>query len=346
MGGRRRSAARTGSAQNFETNPSGLARALTDNASFFVRSHFPAPQIDLESWRLTVEAEDGSRSTFTRAQLGRMRQRRVAVTLECAGNGRAGFGEVAEGEVAWGPGAVATAVWSGVPLSDLLPERMGGAVTQVVAEGADSGALPGRDEPVPYLRALPIEKALEPDTILALRMNSRPIPPAHGFPARLVVPGWYGMASVKWVRTIRLLAGAPLATHFNTTKYVYVTPAGARPVTEMRVKSLVTHPRDGETVRAGEASVIRGKAWSGAGGIERVRVWVDGVEGEAAVVQRRGPRAWATWSFAWTPRRPGPVSIRSRATDEAGNEQPDAPFANRYQYGFNAVRTIGVTVSD
>ncbi len=224
-----------------------------------------------------------------------MRQRTVTATLECAGNGRSGFSRVASGEVPWGNGAVGTARWSGVPLRELFANcGMTELGTQVVAEGEDIGLVHGQPSPIRFVRTLPFEKALEEDTILALKMNSKPLQVEHGFPARLIVPGWYGMASVKWVRAIRVLPGAALNTFFNSVKYVYDSQLGQGPVTEMRVKSLVTSPQEGDRVRVGQRVSISGKAWSGSGSIERVEVAVQGEWDDAHVEQRwesaRGPR--------------------------------------------------------
>jgi len=284
---------------------------------------------------------------LTYDELVRMPQHTVAATLECAGNGRAGFGEVAKGEVPWGNGAVGTAKWIGVPLKELLADSgIARNATQVVAEGRDFGPVRDQPGPIHFVRTLPIAKALDGDTILALRMNSKTLPNDHGFPARLVVPGWYGMASVKWVRTIRVLSCPLLRTFFNSTKYIYASRRGSTPVTEMRVKSLVTFPLEGERIRVGQLVTIAGKAWSGSGSIRRVEVAVGGKWKDAKVEQRMGRHGWATWTFIWRPLRRGVISVATRATDDAGTCQPAQPLDNRYQYGFNAIQSFKVNVFD
>ncbi|MDA4134280.1 MAG: molybdopterin-dependent oxidoreductase [Thaumarchaeota archaeon] len=330
---------------NLETSLRDLTSPLTPNHSFFVRTHFDAPVVDLGKWRLAIRGEASRPTYFSYEELTSMRQKTITSTLECAGNGRTGFPAVAEGEVPWGVGAVGTGRWSGVVLKNLLSICQASKdATQVVVEGEDSGRVAGRSDPVHYIRALPMKEALKPGVVLALSMNSDPIPVEHGFPARLIVPGWYGMASVKWVRSISVLSGPPLETHFNTRKYVYVSDGSSNPVRGIRVKTLVTSPEAGAHLRVGQRVVLRGKAWSGEGRIVRVEVEVEGKSMNARVTHRMGRYAWADWTLDWRPRDIGEVKISARAIDRSGNVQPVEPFENRYQYGFNAVRPVRVHV--
>ena len=206
-------------------------------------------------------------------------------------------------------------------------------------------AVPGRSDPVHYIRALPLKEALRPGVVLALSMNSDPIPVEHGFPARLIVPGWYGMASVKWVRSISVALRTPAR---DTLQHARSTSMSRRvprtPVREMRVKTLVTSPEAGAHLRVGQRVVLRGKAWSGEGRIVRVEVEVEGKSMNARVTHRMGRYAWADWTLDWRPRDIGEVKISARAIDRSGNVQPVEPFENRYQYGFNAVRPVRVHV--
>ena len=330
---------------NVETSIRDLNSRLTGNASFFVRSHFVAPIVDLGRRRLTVLDESARPIRFSYDELRGMRQKTVTATLECAGNGRTGFRSVAEGEVPWGIGAVGTAICSGVPLRELLSgSKMSREASQVVVEGEDSGPVHGKRAPLHYVRALPLKVALGRYVILALKMNAEPLPVEHGFPARLIVPGWYGMASVKWVRSLRVLSGPPLETHFNTKKYVYVTERRSTPVREMRVKSLVTSPRGGERMHVGQSVAISGKAWSGTARIVRVEVGVDGRWNDARIAGRTARYSWTRWTFPWVPKTAGDTMISARATDSLGNVQPTEAFENRYQCGFNAVRPVKVNV--
>ncbi len=270
---------------------------------------------------------------------------RVAVTLECAGNGRTGFKRAARGELRWGNGAVGTAVWTGVQLGRIL-ERAGilEGANQVVVEGSDSGPEPGTKKTINFVRSLPLAKALDEDTIIALTMNSEPLSHRCGFPARLIVPGWYGMASVKWVKKIRVISGEPFRAFFNGKKYVYVTEKTEIPVTDIRVKSIVTSPMDKDVVQRGKPVVIFGKAWSGAGKIKHVEVSIGSHWTKVQIEQTRGRYAWATWRTVWTPGKLDDVTISVRAVDEKGNAQPDEPELNRWQYGYNALHTICVRV--
>jgi DMSO/TMAO reductase YedYZ molybdopterin-dependent catalytic subunit len=329
---------------NIETPLSELNSEFTPNQSFFVRTHFPIPVVDAESWQLTVEGEVDRTLHLSYKVLSGMPRRTVAATLECAGNGRMGFKDVAPAELAWGNGAVSTAVWAGFPLRDLL-EKAGISrdANQVVVEGEDAGPEPGSEKTIYFVRSLPLEKALDSDTIIALTMNGKTLTTAHGFPARLIVPCWYAMASVKWVKRVRVLSGEPFKAYFDT-KYVYAMEQGVVPVTEMRVKSLVTSPLNGAVAYTGKFVLITGKAWSGAGAIKRVDISVGDKWTEAQFDQPMGRYTWATWRISWTPMEVADVEISARATDMTGNSQLVEPMQNRYQYGYNALHTIGVHV--
>jgi len=340
----------TESPPNAESPLSAFTDELTPVPSFFVRSHFPIPEIDVPQWRLAVTGEVGSPREFDYEELRRMHTRTVVVTLECAGNGRTGFRVPADGELRWGCGAVGTAKWTGVPLRDVLERcRFRAKSSEVVVDGSDTGTVKGSAETIGFSRSLPLAKALERDTIIALKMNGRILSPEHGYPARLVVPRWYGMASVKWLSRVRVISGAPYEAHFNGVKYVYVRGKAGRerrePVREMRVKSLVTSPADGVVVQRGEPLTIEGRAWSGNGRVSSVEVdHGDGWRKATIKRPRSGAAAWVGWRMVWTPERRGEVAISARATDDRGNCQPMEPIENKFQYGYNAVQTARVTV--
>jgi DMSO/TMAO reductase YedYZ molybdopterin-dependent catalytic subunit len=335
------------SAVNLETPIRALAYETTPTDSFYIRSHFPAPKIDSINWRLRLECEPKDRWLFTLDDLTRMPQSTVIATLECAGNSRSLFNEEAEGEIQWGEGALGTADWTGVSLSHLVRNECGlskelRSWKAVIFEGAD-GSKTQR-----FVRYLSAEKALEKDVFVALYMNGKPLPEDHGYPARLIVPGWYGMASVKWLSKITFSPNSP-HTFFNDVKYVYKWKDKARvePTKEMRVKSLVTNPSNGQQVRLGEPTVISGKAWSGYGKIVRVEIgetldensWADVELGE-----HTGNYSWVSWKKDWTPRRKGSVVLVIRATDSKGNTQPLQPERNEYLYGYNAATKISLNV--
>ncbi len=334
---------------NAETPRAALAGERTASEEFFVRSHFAIPRPDPTRWRLRVGGAVERPQSWTLAELRRLPQRRLAVTLECAGNGRDAYAVAAPGELRWGECAVGSALWEGVPLSTLLEASgLRPSAREVVFQGADGAPRGAPAGPSRFARSLHLDVPhATSDVLVATQMNDRPLAAEHGFPARLVVPGWYGMAWVKWLTSITARA-TPFQGHFQSTKYVYRTGKGAsaevRPVTQLRVKSLVVAPEPGATVPRGRPVRVSGRAWSGAGAVRTVDVDVGDGWRPARVVPGTGAYAWAGWSLDWIPTRPGPVTIRSRATDASGAVQPEEPFENEHQYGSNSVRAVEVHV--
>lgn len=271
------------------------------------------------------------------------------MTLECAGNGRAGFGRAAPGELSWGPGAVSTATWEGVPLRWIL-RRAGPTpgAREVLITGFDGDAGAPVESGRIFARSLPIDRAMtDPDLLIATRMNGVRLPRSHGGPVRLVVPGWYAMASVKWVRRITVLT-TPFRGYFQTSKYVYERGNRGRrassPVSEVRVKSILTNPSPGARLPIGRPVRLRGKAWSGRGPVVRVEVDVGAGWQAAALSRGTGRHEWSQWDFSWRPEKVGRIEVRIRATDASGASQPQRPFANRFQYGYNAVEAVRMSV--
>jgi DMSO/TMAO reductase YedYZ molybdopterin-dependent catalytic subunit len=253
-----------------------------------------------------------------------------------------------EGEP-WEYGAVSTAEWTGVPLQLLLETAgLGPGVTEIVAQGHDGGHVSDARGDEPFARSLPLEKAFHPDTILAYTMNGEPLPVSHGFPVRLLVPGWYGMASVKWLSSLRAIGGS-FDGFFQVDRYIMREPGAAappRPVTQIGVRSIITTPRNGATAGVG-THLVRGYAWSGAAPVTGIEVSTDGgatweparwTSGEARY-------AWRSWELRWEAAAAGPVIIQSRATDAAGNRQPDAAAWNDLGYCNNAIQSIHVDVT-
>jgi DMSO/TMAO reductase YedYZ molybdopterin-dependent catalytic subunit len=264
----------------------------------------------------------------------------LSVTLECAGNGRVGFQPLPRGEP-WGWAAASTAAWTGVPLQALLAQAQPRPVGRTILfEGADHGPFEGGPD-IGYTRALSraeVER-LGADILVAYEMNGEPLPPEHGAPLRLVVSGWYGMASVKWVQRIRVISGE-FSGQFQTASYVYHWPDGtSQPVTAMRVRALVTDPLSGETLARG-AYTVRGQAWSGTGVVNGVEVSLDGAEPwqPASLAAPVSVHAWQAWTFEWHISAAGRHSIRARARDSSGDVQPDAPAWNASGYGNYAVQ--------
>ena len=342
---------------NCEASIKDLNSNITSTSSFYVRNHFPSPDIGPSGWRLVVESQSANLS-YTLEELNGMDQRALGATLECAGNGRVGFGKKIAGEIEWGNGAVGTAIWKGVSLRTIL-EKSGFSrnrldrITEAIFVGADGSTENSTpiESKMRYARSFPIKKALDQDTIVALRMNGEPIPIDHGYPARLIVPGWYGMASVKWLNRIILTATrTPFEGYFTSTKYVYQTDRKGmpvrEPVTNVRVKALITKPEAGQLFGVGEPISVEGKAWSGFGRITKVEVNLGDGWKRASLVKNDelGKYAWTAWKTDWIPRQRGKVMSRVRATDEKNNVQLEQPTMNRYQYGYNAIQHVEIQV--
>jgi DMSO/TMAO reductase YedYZ molybdopterin-dependent catalytic subunit len=326
-----------------------LRAELTPAGMHYVLTHYDVPFLDPSSWSLTIDGAVERPASFSLDELAAMPTMTVPVTLECAGNGRA-FLEPRPVSQPWLLEAVGTAAWTGVPLSSLL-DRVGVAddAVDLVFVGADRGIEDGEEHD--YERALGVAEARRDDVILAFRMNGEPLPPAHGFPLRLVVPGWYGMASVKWLTHIRAVT-EPFAGYQNARAYRWRDEPDEPgvPMERIRVRSLIAPPGIPEfqprvrRVRAG-AVTLEGRAWSGAGDVQRVEVSTDdGATWDDATLEAPlGPRAWRRFTFRWNA-APGRTVIASRATDATGATQPLDPPWNVGGYGNNAVHRVEVLV--
>ena len=269
------------------------------------------------------------------------------MTLECAGNGR-GWLQPRPVSLPWLGEAIGTAEWTGTPLRGLLEEAgVAPDAVEVVCRGADRG-IQG-DEEQSYARSLPLEDALRPEVLLAYEMNGEPLQPQHGLPLRLVVPDWYGMASVKWLTAIDLVT-EPFAGFQQRVTYRYQRHADdpGDPVERARVRALMIPPGIPDFfsrrrfVEPGDVT-LSGRAWSGHAPVERVEVAVDGQWTEAELGGGVGEFAWRAWSCEWSA-TPGDHNLACRATDAAGNRQPLEPAWNYQGMGNNAVQRIGVTV--
>lgn len=330
-----------GDTLNAETPPERLTGQLTPTAQFYRRNHFPVPLLEETRWRLGVGGLVSQELSLSLHELTQLRAQTMAVTLECAGNSRGRFDPPASG-VQWGPGAVGTAEWTGVPLADVL--RRAGIrpdACEVVFAGADQGMVEGAARPVRFERAMPVADALNSGALLAYGMNGQPLPARHGYPLRLVVPGWYAMASVKWLTSIQVTA-TPFSGYFQDTHYVYEHPSGREPVRLMQVRALITRPGTGQELARG-ALAVRGVAWSGAAPVARVDVSVGG--GPWRRARLTGPPdsgAWQQWEFLLTSLPPGETVIRARAADMAGQVQPEQPEWNRLGYSANFIHQVTV----
>ncbi len=331
---------------NGETSiPALIGGAVMPNAHFYVRNHFQIPLLDLASWRLEVRGRIDRPLSLSLRDLQNLPSQSLVVTLECAGNGRSQLTPPISGEP-WRFGAVSTAEWTGVPLVEVL-SRAGiqPGAREVLFRGADGGGVDGRADLIRFERSLKIDEARASQAVLAYAMNGEPLPVQHGHPLRLIVPGWYAVASVKWLTEIEVIDRA-FSGHFQTDRYLYEWPRNGgvvrEPVTLQRVRALITDPSPGQVVAPGDLTV-RGVAWSGAGPISRVEVSVGGAPWrEARLVGDRKSHSWQWWELVARLEQSGTIALRARATDLAGHTQPDAPEWNRLGYGNNSIQEVRV----
>jgi DMSO/TMAO reductase YedYZ molybdopterin-dependent catalytic subunit len=299
---------------------------LTSTELFYERNNFPYP----DCWRgLRVTSAVRPPLELDLVDLSKFPKTSLVATLECAGNGRAFLHPTVAGEQ-WRLGAVSTARWSGIRLGDLLLRAaLPCDAAEVRFDGADG-----------FARSLPLAKALNPDTLLVIEMNGAPLPREHGGPLRLLVPGWYGMASVKWLAQISLLE-EPYRGHFQGERYVI----DGAPVREMELRAVITQPLPGAEV-AGPEVLVSGYAWTGAGQVTRVVLSADaGATWHDAELQPAASAyAWRAWQASWAPRRRGRASLLARAWDSAGRLQPVRQRWNRLGYCNNASVPVGVIV--
>ncbi len=340
--------------ENLEFPFSALNSFVTPAEQFFVRSHFGVPKLELDTWRLGIEGRVKDPYEIGYDDLLRMPTRTVTMTLECAGNSRI-FLSPKVGGLQWELGAVSTAEWTGVPLAAVL-KRAGvqAGATEVVLEGADNGAItkePASPGKIHYARSLPLAKALMPEVILAYRMNGEPLPPSHGFPLRAVVPGWYGMASVKWVTRL-IVTDASFRGYFQTSDYSFweqreELPVQLLPVTEVEVKAEIARPALHEIIPTDTIYRIYGAAWTGESQVSSVEMSTDGGKAweQASLLGESVPYAWRFWEYYWrTPGQAGTHTLMARATDAAGNVQPMQRDAHRGSYMISHVQPIEVEV--
>ena len=307
---------------NCEVRLSRLAHvAVTPNDRFYVRNHFPVPAIDADRWQLRVSGHVTDSLDFSLPELRHMPAQTLTVTLECAGNGRSMFNPPIDGEP-WGLGAVSTAEWTGVALSEILDRAdVQPNASHLVFRGADG-----------FERGL----GLETPVLLAYEMNGLPMAANHGYPLRAIVPGWYAVAGVKWLVEVEV-TDRPFDGYYQVERYVYDRDT---PVTRMHVRSLVTAPEEGAPVKLGDLT-IEGLAWSGSNPIARVDVSVgDGDWLEANLLGQPNLYAWQRWQLITRIDRPGSILIRSRATDSSGATQPPEAEWNRLGYGNNSIQTV------
>jgi DMSO/TMAO reductase YedYZ molybdopterin-dependent catalytic subunit len=343
----------TPDARCVEASLSSLDTEITPIDRFFVRSHFAVPTIDPATWRLVIDGEVDRPLTLTLEDLAELPHQDLTAVLECAGNSRVTVRPRAEG-VLWGHGAVSTAQWRGVPLRTVLASvGVRPTALEAVLEGADRGFEPGLSDELQYAMSIFVDKAFEASTLLVDQMNGEPLPPSHGFPVRAIVPGWYGMASVKWLTRIHFTA-EPFEGFFRRRAYAYIregdpSDSPKPPVTAVRVKSLVTWPREGQRLAPGPHR-IRGVAWSGDAPIRQVEVSTrpekggDPVWMPARLRPGSSPHSWSHWEILTDLPQPGFYVVRARATDTQGNTQPVEAEWNFRGVGVNSIHCVPVVV--
>jgi DMSO/TMAO reductase YedYZ molybdopterin-dependent catalytic subunit len=330
--------------------PLGLVTSwLVPNELFYIRNHFPYPQIDMATWSLSIGGQCRRPVAFHYDELLKMPRVTKNVTFECAGNKRSFLTPPAAGEQ-YGIGAVGNAKWTGVPLSYVLDlAQIDAVVQEIIFTGSDSGQRPDMPGEFQYQRSLPFQKELLAECLLAYEMNDEPLPFKHGAPVRLIVPGWYGMANVKWLTGITASA-TPFKGPFQAVDYLYLQREDdyqqAAPVTEMKVNSVITWPSKGEVLRPG-TYVLRGLAWTGKGMITKVSVSTDdGASWADAILasQEHQQFTWTFWEYTWTVSTPGHYSLMVKAEDSLGNQQPRVSAWNVKGYGNNMMHQVPVFV--
>ncbi len=328
-----------------------LAYPITPVGLHYLLIHYDIPAVDATSWRVTVDGEVERPLTLSLDDLRARPAAEVAATMECAGNGRVSLSPPVDSQP-WLNEAVGTGRWRGVRLRELLEDAgvRDGAV-EVLFTGLDRGVEEEVEQS--YQRSLPLAEALRDEVLLAYELNGVPLPPQHGFPLRLLVPGWYGMTSVKWLERITVLdrpfKGFQMAKRYR--RQLDEDDPGI-PFTRMSPRALAVPPgipdfHSRERYVAGGPCELRGRAWSGWAPVAGVDVSLDGGETWTAAELERdvdSPWAWVGWRFAWDA-RPGRHELCFRARDEAGNEQPLEGEWNVGGYGNNAVHRIVVHVS-
>jgi DMSO/TMAO reductase YedYZ molybdopterin-dependent catalytic subunit len=334
--------------ENSETPLTSIQGWVTPNRLFFVRNHFDVPAVDRSAWRLCIEGLVDRPLELTWDELTALPERSVFATVECAGNGRSFLHKPVPG-VQWGAGAIGHAEWTGVPLARVL-EKAGvqaGAV-EVVFEGADQGTESDHPEPMYFARSLPLSKALDPNTLLAYRMNGELLSPNHGFPVRLFVPGWYGVASVKWLRRLEVL-DRPFKGYFQTTKYTIQrrTPSGSETVIvgPMELKSEILRPHEGASLGLGTHRIF-GIAWAGEEAVAAVEVSTDGGRtwDRAELLGSQAPYSWTLWEYLWEVGVPRRYTLLARAISTGGQVQPveHDPLAGGYLIRHSRPRIVEV----
>ncbi len=326
---------------------------ITPNYRMFVRNNLLTPLIDFNAHRLAIKGLVDRELSFSVVDLAKQfRTVSLQGMLECAGSGRSGYQPKASG-TPWLPtGGMGCPEWGGVRLADVLKAAgLKPGAAHVAGQGGDPGMVATA---APVIRSIPVKKALDEDTLIAWAMNGGPLPFVHGYPLRLVVPGWVGSASTKWLHTLTVLDAPFKGTYMDSSYRVPKVPV--EPGTKMPpdavsaeawpIKSMITFPVPNAPYKAGATITVRGKAWVGEGSVDRVEISAD--EGKswrpAQLARATGRYAWRTFTYEFKPEGPGYVTFLARAWDDRGNAQPAQPNWNPLGYFWNAWHRVGVVV--
>ncbi len=317
--------------QNVSFPLRGVLGTTTPEEFFFTRDHFPEPDLMLSTWRLKVEGRVSRPCELSFSDLLEASTRKIEALLECAGNVASGF-------------AVANGVWEGVPMPDLLAEaRPEPGATQVVLEGADIGSLFEGLSSFPYCQMVPLQKCRSKDTLVAFKLNDRFLSRSRGFPARALLPAWYGMDSVKWLQRILVVGPTDKPGSFRDSgmdrvyNRVFKAANGSKTVmrvSEIQVKSVIAYPNGDARLPVG-VHTVWGFAWSGNSVIRSVEVSIDGGSNwePAHLESRPKPLTWVRWSYRWRAAQ-GEHTLLTRASDTAARQQPmrrDPARADSYE---------------
>lgn len=323
---------------NAETPLDAQVGSLTPNPLHYVRNHFSVPA---PPQQLAVDGRVRAPLELTLSDLRALPSRSLAVTLECAGNGRRFLDPPAPGEP-WALGAVGTAEWTGVPLGAVLElARPQPDVREFLFRGADEGEVKDAGGRIAFERSLPAEHAWDEDVLLAYSMNGEPLPPEHGAPLRLVVPGRYGMASVKWLARITAL-DRPFVGFYQTDRYVI----DGKPLGPVAPRAVITTPSNG-TVLDRQPLIVAGYCWCGDAEIDRVNVSTDGGARwqPGRLFEPISRHAWRRWELPWTPSAAGEVVLLARAVTADGRLQPLTQVPSALGYANNQAQPVRVRVS-
>ena len=327
--------------------------AATPNDRMFVRNNLLNPDIDAAKHRLTVKGLVHKEVSFSIDELRKQFPVvRTQAMLECAGAGRVGYVPRPSGTPWLLTGGMGCPVWNGVRLRDVL--RAAGLMNNaahVAGQGGDFGVVATA---APVIRSIPMSKAMEAHTLVVFGMNDGPLPKVHGYPLRLLVPGWAGSASTKWLQSLTLLEAPFKGTYMDTSYRIpgdavrpgEKMPPGALVTEAWPVKSMITYPAPNAVFKAGRLVLIEGRAWVGEGAISRVQVSLDeGVTWENAQLNNPGDKyAWRTFSMELRPDKPGYMTVLARASDDRGNTQPIVPKWNPLGYFWNGIHRVGFVI--